>query len=306
MTVHIGIMILFYLFWFGPLLLYYILSYIKKKNYYQNIVRFQAQLDQKYLLPELLVRPSFLEGQIIYDTIADTYKQMHEHVNVYKREQIAYREYIEAWVHEIKTPLAATRITLQNQGMDAGVFDELDKIEQYIEQVLYFARSSDVSQDYIIRAFPIQEVVNKVAKRNARSFIYQKIRLEMNELHEIVYSDVKWVEFILNQIVGNALKYSKSNQGVIKIYTIKRDNQIQLHIEDNGIGIPEKDLFRVFNKGFTGENGRKYSQSTGMGLYLCNRLAEKLNLGISINSKKNVGTNVQLIFPQSKVLLIES
>ncbi|GGD12536.1 sensor histidine kinase [Pontibacillus salipaludis] len=292
--------------WFIPLLLSYLLEFLKKKRYYSELVEAQAALDKKYLLPELTESPGFLEGRIVQDVIEDAYKQMHEHVNFYKREEEEYQDYIEMWVHEIKTPIASAKLMIHNGKFDEGVLEELDKTERFVEQVLYFARSRYVSEDYMIREFPIKEAVHKVAKRNAKAFIYNRIKLEVGDMNDVVYSDMKWVEFILNQIVINAIKYSKEDQPYLKVYTTIQENSVVLSLEDNGIGISEKDVSRVFDKGFTGENGRNYSKSTGMGLYLCKRLADKLNLGIKLESKQNQGTTVHVIFPKSKVFLMES
>ena len=138
-------------------------------------------------------------------------------------------------------------------------------------------------------------------KRNSRDFINKKISLNIENIDGIIFSDIKWIEFILNQIIGNAIKYCKVKGGIIKIYSIENKNNIVLNIEDNGIGIIDRDLNRVFEKGFTGENGRIFGKSTGIGLYLCKKLCGKLGLGINIESKANVGTNVKLIFPIRKL-----
>lgn len=306
--IHVStfMIVLFGMAWFIPLLVFFLLEYIKKHRYYQNLVHYQASLDKKYLLPEMLDRPTFLEGEIVHEAIEDAYKQMHEHINDYKREQKEYQEYIETWVHEIKTPLASAKLILDNRKLDYGVLEELNKTEQFVEQVLYFARSSYVSEDYLISAFSLHEVVNKVVKRNAKDFIYNKIKLDLGTMDQVVYSDKKWIEFIINQIVGNAIKYSKETNAEIKISANSYENKVQLQIQDNGIGIGIKDVSRVFDKGFTGENGRVHSKSTGMGLYLCKRLAEKLHLSISLVSEKDVGTTVVLTFPISKALIIET
>ncbi|MCD5322231.1 MULTISPECIES: sensor histidine kinase [Pontibacillus] len=292
--------------WFVPLLLSYAIDYLKKRTYYQELAEAQASLDKKYLLPELIKRPSFLEGKIVHDVFQDAYKQMHEHVNFYKREEEEYQDYIEMWVHEIKTPIASAKLMGQNRNVDQGILEELDKTERFVEQVLYFARSRYVSEDYMIREFPLKEVIHKVAKRNAKAFIYNRISLEIGEMDETVYSDIKWVEFMLNQIVVNATKYIRSDQPFLKVYTTHQENSLVLTLEDNGIGISERDISRVFDKGFTGENGRMYSKSTGMGLYLCKRLADKLHLGLKLESEQGKGTKVHLIFPKSKVFLMES
>ena len=176
----------------------------------------------------------------------------------------------------------------------------MKRVEGFIEQVLYYARSSDVSKDYIIKEFSLRSVVMKAIKSNSIDFINKNIKLNIRNIEGSVFTDEKWVEFIINQIIINAVKFSFPNKGEVAIYSKVNENNIILTIEDNGLGINEKDIDRVFEKGFTGENGRKFGKSTGIGLYLCKKLCDKLGIGISLNSKVNEGTNVSLIFPQGK------
>ena len=229
---------------------------------------------------------------------------MHENVKYYKDMQIDYREYIETWVHEIKTPIASTKLIIENnQNEVTNKIDfQMDKIEGFVEQVLYYSRSNNVSKDYIIKQINLDNVVRNVVKRNYRDFIHKKIKLDIKDINEIVYSDGKWIEFIINQIIGNSIKYSSSKEPMISIYSVKKDNSVMLIIEDNGVGIVDKDINRVFEKGFTGENGRRFSKSTGMGLYLCEKLCSKLGLKISIDSEVNKGTKVTIIFPLSDMV----
>ena len=176
----------------------------------------------------------------------------------------------------------------------------MKRVEGFIEQVLYYARSSDVSKDYIIKEFSLRNVVMKAVKSNSRDFINKNIKLNVSELEGSIFSDEKWVEFIINQIIINAVKFSIPNKGEVSIFSKINENNIILTIEDNGVGISEKDIDRVFEKGFTGENGRKFGKSTGIGLYLCKKLCDKLGIGISLTSKEGVGTRVNIVFPQGK------
>ena len=229
-------------------------------------------------------------------------KSMHEKVKHYKDEQVEYREYIETWVHEIKTPIASAKLILENDNSNLSerINYEMKRVEGFIEQVLYYARSSDVSKDYIIKEFSLRSVVMKSVKSNSRDFINKNIKLDIRGIEGNIFSDEKWVEFIINQIIINAVKFSIPNEGKVSIYSKVNENNIILTIEDNGVGINEKDIDRVFEKGFTGENGRKFGKSTGIGLYLCKKLCDKLGIGISLNSKENIGTKVNIVFPQGK------
>ena len=157
-----------------------------------------------------------------------------------------------------------------------------------------------MGKDYIIKKVELEPLVKKVIKRNQRDFISKRISLELKDLEQVVYSDSKWIEFILNQIIVNAIKYSKGNNDKIEIESQKQNNSVILSIKDYGVGINEKDVGRVFEKGFTGDNGRKFGKSTGIGLYLCKKLCEKLGLGLYIDSKENYGTKVTIIFPTTE------
>ncbi len=293
--------------WFMPLLSYMILDYIKYRRYFLALEDSVQQLDQAYLICEVVEEPTFLEGQIIHELLRVITKDMHEHVNRYKKMEQDYREYIETWVHEIKTPIASVKLVLENNGgpLNQKVDFELRKVENFIDQVLYYARSFEVSQDYVVKEFEIREVVLRMIRQNSREFIYHKVGIAMGELEGVVFSDAKWVEFILNQLIHNAIKYTKKEDGKVTFDTIVHKQSVVLMIKDEGVGISEKDLPRVFDKGFTGENGRLFGKSTGIGLYLCQKLCQKLRIGLEIKSQKEVGTTVYLTFPKGKFTFLE-
>lgn len=278
------------------------LEFIKYRRYLNNLINTVENLDRKYLLPEVIEEPRFQEARIINDVLKQCNKSMHEKVKHYKDEQIEYREYIETWVHEIKTPIASAKLILENDNSNLSerINYEMKRVEGFIEQVLYYARSSDVSKDYIIKEFSLRSVVMKSVKSNSRDFINKNIKLDIRGIEGNIFSDEKWVEFIINQIIINAVKFSIPNEGKVSIYSKVNENNIILTIEDNGVGINEKDIDRVFEKGFTGENGRKFGKSTGIGSLLCKKLCDKLGIGISLNSKENIGTKVNIVFPQGK------
>lgn len=306
-SLNVALVIIFLLFcvWFLPLLTYMLIEYIKFRKYFNTVENILENLDKKYLLPEVLNEPDFIEGEEINYIFKVLSRDMHENVKYYKNMQEEYREYIEMWVHEIKTPIASTKLLIENNTNEITrkIDTQMDKIENFVEQVLYYSRSDEVGKDYIIKKTELSQVVKSVVKKNQRDFIGKRISLQLGNLDEIIYSDAKWIEFILNQIVGNAIKYSKGQEDKIKIESKILANSIVLTIEDNGVGINERDLNRVFEKGFTGENGRKFGKSTGIGLYLCKKLCDKMGLGLSIESKENKGTKVTVIFPQIKNLI---
>ncbi|WP_153730493.1 sensor histidine kinase [Sporosarcina obsidiansis] len=302
-NINSKIILLIFCIWFFPILSYIIVEFIKQKSFYVKLNDIMESLDKKYLLSEIVKEPHFIEGKFLYDLLKRANKDMHEHVKKYRDMEHEYREYIETWVHEIKTPIASARLIIENNQNDItkDINTEIKEIEEYIEQVLYYSRSNNVSKDYIIKEVSLATLVRSVVKKNSRDFISKSISIDIEGVEGIVYSDVKWLEFILNQVIGNAIKYVRESIGKVKIFTTRNENNIVLTIEDNGIGIKEKDINRVFEKGFTGENGRKFGRSTGIGLYLCKKLAAQLGLGLTLTSKTGEGTKVSIIFPLGNV-----
>lgn len=296
-----SIYLIFTLFciWFLPILSYMIIDYLKYRKYFNAIESILDNIDKKYLLPEVIDDSDFIIGEKLNNILKIISRDMHENIKYYNDKQEEYREYIETWIHEIKTPIASSKLIIENNNNDVTkkIDTQVDKIENFVEQVLYYSKSDNVCKDYIIKELELREIVNKVIKRNFRDFISKNIKIEIGEIDEIVYSDSKWVEFILNQIVGNSIKYIKSKDGVIKINSKKLDNSVVLSIEDNGVGITDNDINRVFEKGFTGENGRRFGKSTGIGLYLCKKLCNKLGLGLNLESEIDIGTTTTIIFP---------
>ncbi|MEE0769625.1 MAG: sensor histidine kinase [Clostridia bacterium] len=283
-------------------------EYIKKKKFYNAVKESLIELDEKYLIAETIENPSFLDGKLLKNILIETDKSMIEHVNKYKYLQEEYKEYIELWIHEIKTPIAAGKLIVQNNKNEVtkSIDEELDKIEYYVEQALYYARSNTVEKDYCITKCNLQDIVNTVIKKNKDDLINNKIKINIEDINENVYTDSKWIIFILNQIITNCIKYSKKENAEININVEIKKARVILDIKDNGIGIRKGEITKVFEKGFTGSNGRKEGKkSTGIGLYLCRKLCGKLGIGIELNSEENIGTDVKLVFPKNDYNLIE-
>lgn len=304
---NISLVVRFYVL-FAPIIASFVALYLefyKKKKFYNDLKEKLEELDQKYLISEMINNPKFEEGKILKDVMQDTGKSMLENVNKYKYLQEDYKEYIELWIHEIKTPIAAGKLIIENNKNEVtkSIEEELEKIENYIEQALFYARSNNVEKDYIITKTKLQEIINTSILKNKTSLINSKIKLDLHDLEKIVCTDSKWVVFIINQIIQNAIKYSKKVDPKIEIYSNSNNENIILYIKDNGIGMKKSEITRVFEKGFTGENGRIIGKkSTGIGLYLCKKMCDKLNLGIELNSEKDIGTEIKIIFPQSSYL----
>lgn len=280
-----------------------ITEYKKKKVYYEQLIKNIEDLREKYLISEIIRTPNFIEGKILKDILQDTSKSMLENVNYYKNVQEDYKEYIELWIHEVKIPIAASKLIIENNKnpITKSIDEELDKVENYTEQALFYARSNAVEKDYIINKTNLKEIVAGSILKNKITLLNEKVSIELTNLKdEQVYTDSKWAIFIVNQIIQNAIKYSKENDKKIEIFSKEKSDKVILYIKDNGIGIKKGEITRVFEKGFTGENGRIIGQkSTGIGLYLCKKLCNKLGLGIELNSEKDKGTEVRIIFPKN-------
>lgn len=279
-------------------------EFFKKAKFYNELDEKTSNLDKKFLIQELIKRPDFIEGQIVFDSIEQINKNMIENINSYKINSEEYREYIELWVHEIKTPIASTKLIIENNNnlITKSIEEEVEKIDGFIEQVLFYSRSNNVEKDYFIKKTNINDVINEVILKNKKNFINNKISLEKNDLNLDIYTDEKWLVFILNQVISNSIKYCINECPKITIVTMKEKDCVILEIKDNGIGIEQKDLGRVFEKGFTGGNGRKIKKSTGMGLYICKKLCDKLGYNISIKSVINKETIIRIKFPKNSML----
>lgn len=276
----------------------------RKRNYYNRFIQRLNDLDEKYLITELIEEPHFIEGKIMVESIYEIDKAMKEHLNKSLFRQSELKEYIEMWCHEVKTPVATSQMIIENNKSEINnsIKEELIKIDDYVEQVLFYARSENVEKDYLIKEVCLQDVVNTVIKRNKKDLIGKKIRINLEDLDIVIPSDKKWLEFILHQIINNAIKYSQT-QPFIHIYAKKYKDHVELMIQDNGIGILESEIERVFDKGFTGSNGRNNKKSTGIGLYLCRKLCLRLNHDIKIASN-DTKTTVTLIFPNSSYVTL--
>ena len=280
-------------------------QYMKKFRYYKEMTIKLDMLDQKNMLSEMMERPDFFEGEFIYDILQSCNKSMNDEILQYRTEAAGYREYIEMWIHEVKTPLAAAKLILEDHPSEiTEAMDEaLQQINYYLEQALYYARSNSVEKDYLVKELNLKDMVQKAVRSNARIMISNKIKISMNNLDQKIFSDEKWLLFILNQIISNAVKYKKEDPQ-ISFEARQSTNQIFLEIRDNGIGIAAKDLPRVTDKGYTGTTGRNYEKSTGMGLYLCKKLCDKLQLSFKIESKEEEYTIVTIGFPRSLMIFL--
>ena len=296
--------ILMLLYWIGISI-----EYFTKRKFYQNVFHTLDELGEKYLVNELIKNPNFIEGKLLKEVLEQTDKAMLEKVNQYKYLQEDYKEYIELWIHEIKTPITASKMVVENNKNEItkSIDEELDKIEDYTEQALFYARSNTVQKDYYIKKSNLKDMVNECVKKNKNILIQEKISINIHDLELSVNTDSKWIVFILNQLIQNSVKYRKEDShSEIEMYAKLGKENVILYVEDNGIGIKKGEITRVFEKGFTGTNGRlSNKKSTGIGLYLCKKLCDKLGIAIELNSTQGEGTEIRLVFPQGSYTILE-
>ena len=272
------------------------LTYWQRDRQMRQLLDMAGQLSERYLISEVMELPAQAEDQVYYRLLKMAGKSMLEQIGEIRRERQEYKEYIEQWIHEIKTPITAMKLLCENHRTDwtKELLLELEKTNRFTEQALYYARSEHTEKDYSVRKMALIQVVHQAIADNKYLLLQSGMHLEVEEIQDTVYSDDKWVRFILNQLIANAVKY-RTGQPILRFSTHRQQDQVVLVVEDNGIGISATDLPRIFEKGFTGQNGRNVQQSTGIGLYLCKRLCEKLGIGITAESSEN-GASISLAF----------
>ena len=289
--------------WLGILGCWFVYGYFNRKCYFQKMKEILDQVDQRYLLGELMPESYRLEDRLYRDMIRRSNKSVIDRIRVVEDQQKDYREYIESWVHEIKAPITSIALMCENHkdNLTRQIHLENQKIENYVDMALYYARSESVYKDYVIQETDFQEIAVVVLNRNKQYLIQNRVQAEV-DCKDVAYTDKKWIAFILNQLILNSAKYRKEEGVYIHIRTKRYPGGIRLLVIDDGIGIREEDMPRIFEKGFTGSNGRMQERSTGMGLYLCKKLCQNLGIGIYAESEEGKGTKMTLEFPVSSYL----
>lgn len=275
----------------------------RRSSFYNQILKLLAQLDEKTLLSEIAARPNFLDGQIISEILRQSNKYQNDKIAEIQQQNREYRDFLDTWVHEIKTPITSARLIVENakNPITIRIDDELRKIDHFVELVLYYARSSDVEKDFQVEKTTVKEIVSMALKAYSKAIIQAGGRINMEQLDVPIRVDKKSCAFVIGQIISNAIKYRQDDFTLI-FSTQTEKNRLVFIIQDNGIGIDATDLPRVFDKGFTGKNGRHFAKSTGIGLYLCKKLCTKMNIEISISSSLGKGTKLTLYLPTESLL----
>lgn len=299
-------------------------GFIKCRFHLKELQDIMDGLDQKYLFTECVPPPKTAYERRLYALMRRSCQSMTGAVSNAQAAIRSYREYVESWVHEIKSPITAAKLICH--GLDAEparrLATELAQIEAHVERALFYARAENPERDCIVRKCHLAEIVSQTIETYRTLLIQNNMRIETGNLDYQVYTDSKWTCFILGQLLQNAARYRKSScarlrsplrgleapldrascaesdDSVIIISAeLHEKRKVILKVSDNGIGIPAHELPRVFDRGFTGSNGRARGGSTGMGLYLCRRLAKFLSIDIQITSVEHEGTCVTLVFP---------
>ncbi|MBO4809611.1 MAG: sensor histidine kinase [Lachnospiraceae bacterium] len=234
------------------------------------------------------------------EIIRDLVKERRKVMDDAKEDSVELMDYYTLWVHQIKTPIASMRLRLQREDSELSrtLLSELGKIERYVEMVLTYLRLEGPGNDYIFKEYDLDSIIGEAVKKFAGDFIMRKLKLTYSPVGRKVLTDEKWLSFVIEQVLSNALKYTK--QGEISIYV---EEPMTLCIEDTGMGISPEDLPRIFERNYTGVRGRADKRASGIGLYLCSRICKNLNHEICAESQVGVGTKIKIDLETKKNII---
>lgn len=281
--------------------IYLVIEYRMKKKHFE-MIRKVSKTDSMDWVNSIPIPQNF-EQRIYQEILYKLYQDANRKLDEYSLKNTEDIDFISMWVHEIKTPIAASKLIIENsldhpsEKILYDIEDEVDRIEDFVQMTLFYSRANDFAKDYVLNSISLVKIVEECMKREYSSIIHKKLTLCLDQLDIMIDTDEKWLGFILKQLLDNAIKYSLPEKK-IKIYTTQTEKEIVLNVEDEGTGIKKEDLSRIFEKNFTGTNGRKLYNSTGIGLYLSRRLAEKLGHNITVTSEYGCGTKFSVHFPK--------
>lgn len=293
-----GIIILLCIAYFFAVFCVQAAEFFRCRSRLQELENILDGLDEKYLFFECVPGAGNSYERRLLDLSKKAGRSMIGTVSDAQAAQREYREYVESWVHEIKAPITAAELICRSAApeMRRKLSRELSQIEAHVERALFYARAETPEKDLIVRQVSLLPIARQAIDNHRSLLIKNDIRIEIKNLEQTVYTDEKWVVFILGQLLQNAARY-RSDDPVIVMSAGQIGEQVQLFVRDNGIGILSHELPRVFDRGYTGSNGRSRGGSTGMGLYLCRKLADCLEIDLQITSEAGKGTTVVLTFP---------
>lgn len=277
-------------------------SYLRKRGFYREVEHILANGENAYYLPDVIERPRFFDGRLLYDACDDVAKADAALLTAEREAAAKSREYVELWTHEVKTPIAATRLTLSHMhGADAlAIKQEIERIEVACERALYSSRVTSLARDYSIREVSLERICKSACKDLANLLIQSGVHpvFALDDA-ETVFADEQWTRFVVKQIVSNSAKYAASSI-TFSSKAVGCDTphgRVDLIIEDDGCGIALEELPSIFERGFSGSNGRLEGRSTGMGLYLAAEVCRAMGAGLQATSAPGAGTTMTLSFP---------
>lgn len=272
-----------------------IVDFLRKKEVYDTLSHLSGLTAE---MIDTLPEPHTIIEEEYADLAASLKEQVRDIRSEDREKYSGMIDYYTVWAHQIKTPIAAMKLTLQNDdsALSSRLSSDLFRIEQYVEMVLAYLRLDSDTSDYVFREYDVDEIVRSSVKKFASEFIMRHISLDYEPVSIRAVTDEKWLAFVLEQIISNALKYTASD-GVV---SVKKTADNVISISDTGIGIAKADLPRIFEKGYTGNNGRADRRASGLGLYLCKRICLNLGITLSASSTVGVGTVISLDLTQSK------
>ena len=292
----LAILIIFFIF------ISLLINYLLIKKRYRKIVNLVDNLDEKYLIKEVIDKPKNLENRAYYYALDKACKALNENLSEVENSKEEYLLFLNSFIHDIKTPISALSLYADNNN-DKKVKEEVLKISRLVDKMLFYARSDVVEKDYFIKEVTLADIVHPVLLEYKNYLLNYHIKVEVKDLDNlVVYTDIKWLNFIIGQIISNSLKYQNKKDRLVRIKGVSTKNNIKLEIYDNGVGIKEADISKVFEKGFTGSNRNKKNAS-GIGLYLTKKLCDKLGIDIKIESVYLKYTKVVITFPKGNYFI---
>ena len=278
-----------------------LVSYLLIKKRYEKIVNLVDSLDEKYLIKEVIDKPKNLENKAYYYALDKACKALNDKLSDVENSKEEYLDFLDSFIHEIKTPISALSLYADNN--DKKIKEEVLKISRLVDKMLFYAKSDVVEKDYFIKEVTLADLVHPVLLEYKNYLLNYSFKVEVKNLDNlVVYTDIKWLNFIIEQILNNSLKYQNKKERIVRIKGIDDKNNIKLVIYDNGVGIKESDLSKVFEKGFTGSN-RSKKNASGIGLYLVKKLCDKLGIDIKIESVYLKYTKVIITFPKGNYFI---
>lgn len=306
------------------------LGYVRGRDFWSSLDELASSPPAARVAPELMADPAGAEAHVAADAVRAVAKAASDEAAEQRRRVEDYRSYVETWVHEAKSPITAARLALANLEEDALVAGpgasgdlgprirvvdgELARVEGYVEQALFYARSETLDRDFLVRSHVLRDVVTAAVRANASLLIGAHLTPRLGEdLALSVFTDGKWLAFMLGQLLQNSARYVRPDaEGGSQVWLDARlvneglaDERVELTVRDNGCGVSEADLPRVFDRGFTGANGRAHKHSTGLGLWLVWRLASKMGVSLAVDSREGEGFSMTLGFPANKMHYFE-